>query len=225
MHYTGRGGPLSLRALDFRIEGATAFIIGGYSRAAGEPDVGKFTLTLVKGVDGNWLIFSDMDSGNGGTRKPVAAPTWFAEHIRLMTNGDGRWFADNSDYQSDDEPFDQYGLEWTSEMNGNLMRGRLFGVRDGEETGAFWTFSVMWDPARGRAMVYQVGGDGTLGVGHLTHSTRGEELVMDFTSPAGSSYRTRHTETTANGVRTSESFQHSEDGWQPSRTYHWRQRQ
>jgi ketosteroid isomerase-like protein len=63
-HYTGKGGPLSLRALAFATEGAIGYIIGGFSRSAGEPDVGKFTLTLRKAAGGRWLIASDMDNGN-----------------------------------------------------------------------------------------------------------------------------------------------------------------
>lgn len=64
-HYQGRGGPLSLRAFAFAAEGATGYIIGGYAEREGEPDAGKFTLTLVKRSDGHWLIMSDMDNGNG----------------------------------------------------------------------------------------------------------------------------------------------------------------
>jgi hypothetical protein len=63
-HYTGKGGPLALRALAFASEGATGFIIGGYARQKGEPDVGKFTLTLRRDASGRWLIMSDMDNGN-----------------------------------------------------------------------------------------------------------------------------------------------------------------
>ena len=63
-HYAGKGGPLSLRALAFSTEGATGYIIGGYGSAAGQPDTGKFTLTLRKDAEGRWLIVSDMDNGN-----------------------------------------------------------------------------------------------------------------------------------------------------------------
>lgn len=65
--YSGAGGPLSLRALAFATEGSVGYIIGAYSRHKGEPDVGKFTLTLQKGPDGRWLIVSDMDNGNART--------------------------------------------------------------------------------------------------------------------------------------------------------------
>jgi ketosteroid isomerase-like protein len=67
-HYTGQGGPLALRALAFSTHGSIGFIIGGFARAKGEPDVGKFTLTLVKGPQGPWLIQSDMDNGNARAR-------------------------------------------------------------------------------------------------------------------------------------------------------------
>lgn len=63
-HYTGQGGPLSLRALAYATEGSTGYIIGGFARQRGERDVGKFTLTLRKADDGRWLIVSDMDNGN-----------------------------------------------------------------------------------------------------------------------------------------------------------------
>jgi ketosteroid isomerase-like protein len=62
--YAGRGGPLSLRALAFATKGSVGYIIGGYSRDAGDADIGKFTLTLRKDHGGRWLIVSDMDNGN-----------------------------------------------------------------------------------------------------------------------------------------------------------------
>jgi ketosteroid isomerase-like protein len=71
-YYGGPGGALVLRAFAFATEGSTGYILGAFSRRAGEPDVGKFTLTLRKGTDGRWRIVSDMDNGN---RRPAAAPT------------------------------------------------------------------------------------------------------------------------------------------------------
>jgi ketosteroid isomerase-like protein len=62
--YADSGGPLALRALAWSVEGPLGVIIGGYTREAGEPDVGKFTLTLRRGAEGRWLIMSDMDNGN-----------------------------------------------------------------------------------------------------------------------------------------------------------------
>jgi ketosteroid isomerase-like protein len=66
--YTGQGGPLALRALAFSTAGSIGFIIGGFARTRSEPDIGKFTLTLVKGAEGRWLIQSDMDNGNARSR-------------------------------------------------------------------------------------------------------------------------------------------------------------
>jgi ketosteroid isomerase-like protein len=63
-YYKGPGGPLLLRAFAFATEGSVGYIIGGFSRQEGQPDVGKFTLTLRKSTDGRWLIVSDMDNGN-----------------------------------------------------------------------------------------------------------------------------------------------------------------
>lgn len=63
-YYKGPGGPLALRAFAFATAGAVGYIIGGFARQEGGPDVGKFTLTLRKGAGGRWLIVSDMDNGN-----------------------------------------------------------------------------------------------------------------------------------------------------------------
>jgi ketosteroid isomerase-like protein len=63
-HYHGHGGPLALRAIAFAVEGTAGYIIGGYAPRKGDPDDGKFTLTLRK-ERGRWLIVSDMDSSNG----------------------------------------------------------------------------------------------------------------------------------------------------------------
>jgi ketosteroid isomerase-like protein len=63
-HYTGHGGPLALRAFAFGQEGAVGYILGGYAGSRGQPDDGKFTLTLRRSADGRWLIFSDMDNSN-----------------------------------------------------------------------------------------------------------------------------------------------------------------
>ena len=62
--YAKAGGPLSLRALAYATEGSIGYIIGGFTRHKGDPDTGKFSLTLRKGADGRWLIMSDMDNGN-----------------------------------------------------------------------------------------------------------------------------------------------------------------
>lgn len=70
--YTGHGGGLSLRALAFAIEGNVGYIIGGYTSKAGEPDTGKFTLTLKRDAKGRWLIMSDMDSSNQRPKPPQA---------------------------------------------------------------------------------------------------------------------------------------------------------
>jgi ketosteroid isomerase-like protein len=63
-HYARQGGSLSLRALAFGTDGSVGYIIGGFARQKGDPDVGKFTLTLQKDGNGRWLIVSDMDNGN-----------------------------------------------------------------------------------------------------------------------------------------------------------------
>ena len=65
--YSGRGGPLALRALAYAAEGPAGYIVGAFARARGGEDDGKFTLTLRREA-GRWMIFSDMDNGNRPSR-------------------------------------------------------------------------------------------------------------------------------------------------------------
>jgi predicted deacylase/ketosteroid isomerase-like protein len=62
--YAEAGGPLALRAFASATDGNVGYILGGYAGNAGQPDDGKFTLTLRRGSDGRWWIVSDMDNGN-----------------------------------------------------------------------------------------------------------------------------------------------------------------
>lgn len=65
------GGALRLRALAFATADSIGYILGAYGYGSQGPgDIGKFTLTLRRGVDGGWLIFSDMDNLNPPRRRP-----------------------------------------------------------------------------------------------------------------------------------------------------------
>jgi len=95
-YYKGHGGPLSLRALAYAIDGSLGYIIGGYASAKGEPDTGKFTLTLRKQA-GRWMIMSDMDNGNA--RRPAASSgpavgevVFVCEHGTVKSVIAAQWF-------------------------------------------------------------------------------------------------------------------------------------
>ena len=101
-HYTGKGGPLALRALAYATAGDSGFVVGAYAEQRGQPDAGKFTLTLRR--DGaRWLIFSDMDNGNARTwlvpsdRDALAAidASWNALRVKADVDALGRLLADD----------------------------------------------------------------------------------------------------------------------------------
>jgi ketosteroid isomerase-like protein len=58
------GSPLALRAVQSATSGNIGYIIGAYTDKQGNPDRGKFTLTLRKDASGRWMIVSDMDNPN-----------------------------------------------------------------------------------------------------------------------------------------------------------------
>ena len=73
--YAGQGGaPLRLRALAAGTADTVGYIIGAYGYGDAPGDQGKFTLTLRRGLDGRWLIFSDMDNASRPPRPAGAVP-------------------------------------------------------------------------------------------------------------------------------------------------------
>jgi uncharacterized protein (TIGR02246 family) len=72
--YAGQGGgALRLRALAAATADTVGYIIGAYGYGNGPGEPGKFTLTLRRGPDRRWLIFSDMDNANRPPRPARAA--------------------------------------------------------------------------------------------------------------------------------------------------------
>jgi hypothetical protein len=72
VRYANSGGPLALRAFAYSTEDRVGYIVGGFARATGEPDTGKFVLALRK-EEGRWQIAADMDNGNQA--RMMIAPT------------------------------------------------------------------------------------------------------------------------------------------------------
>ena len=62
--YATSGGPLTLRAYDYSVEGDVGFIVGGYSSSPDRLESGKFVLALRRHASGRWLIAADIDNGN-----------------------------------------------------------------------------------------------------------------------------------------------------------------
>lgn len=157
---------------------------------------------------------------------PAAAPPppdWFLESLRGRTTDGGLWITDNAEYLEEDGGIDAYGIEWTAGFSATSMTGRLFGLRDGEETGTYWQFRTFWHPGTGEVRVYQFGADGTVGMGTLEirDSDGAEILVQDFYRPDGGSYRTRHV-TLVDGDREQGTSENWVDGaWETGRRYVW----
>lgn len=160
------------------------------------------------------------------TDAPTGAgvPGWYAEHLDYMTRDGGRWVAENSEYQSEQETTDQYVIVFSPEFGGTSMSARLFGVTDGEESVDFWHFNGFWDPVAEEAMLMQTGWGGGLGVGptwQIDETTIRSEQV--FSSPGGPVRTEAHifinTGPDQHVTRTESRVGDGE--WVPGRTYTW----
>ena len=139
----------------------------------------------------------------------------------------GSWRADNSEFLSEAEPFDAYQIDWTWGLGERSLHGVLVGVRDGHVVDTFWTMHRYWNPADRAVQFFQIGGDGTIGVGEEMLRPNGVIYVeQEFSSPAASApWTVIHEAVTDGGEHVTSSFDVDANGsLTPRRTYTWLRR-
>jgi hypothetical protein len=136
---------------------------------------------------------------------------------------EGIWIADNAAYKNENEPMEEYAIEWKLSPLKNSLYGRLYGLIDNKEVGTYWDFHKYWDTSTGKAVLMQIGGDGTLGIGYISFDNSSKsELIQTFTSPNGNSRLVGHrSEFTSEVMEVGSSFQIKEGEWIIDRTYTW----
>jgi hypothetical protein len=154
-------------------------------------------------------------------------PNWLVQEWEHLTYDTGIWITDNAAYQNENEPYDAYGLEWEWGLGKNSIKGKLFGIKDGENVGTFWEFRTFWHSGKEKAFTEQFGGDGTYGVGEISLRENDiPRMLQTFYSPDGSSYKVGHESvTTATEHKTTSYFVDGDDNWIKNRNYIWKPQQ
>lgn len=153
---------------------------------------------------------------------PATPPAWFLEEIATLTANGGRWVTDNSAYKNENEPFEAYGMVWSSSFDGVTMTGRLFGIKDGVETGNFWEFRQYWHPQERRAVLEQFGWGGVVGIGTSWREGETTKSRQTFYAPDGTASETGHASSFPDATtHITESFDIVDDTWSPRRKYVW----
>lgn len=154
------------------------------------------------------------------TAQEKKIPEWFLNDLEESI---GTWIADNKNYVSENEPFTHYGIEWSWGLGKTTMKGRLFGLIDGEGQGDFWEFRQYWDNVNEVAVVEQFGNGGMIGIGSLQpideYTT---ESVQTFSLPNGNSWKDRHISIRKKTELITTSYKMDSEGkWVENRTYSW----
>ncbi len=147
-------------------------------------------------------------------------PEWFTQN---MEKSIGTWITNNDVYKNQNEPFDQYEMEWVWGVGKQSITGKLYGIIAGKRQGLFWEFRQYWDVKKHQAMVVQYGGDGTIGIGAMIMK-KGQvfELTQAFVSTKGETTIHGHRSTFEKSKLITTSYNISEKGkWKKDRTYEW----
>lgn len=154
--------------------------------------------------------------------QPVSAPQWHLDEIAFLTRGGGRWIASNAEYKNENEPFDEYVIEWKQDY-AKSMSGRLFGVADGKPSVDFWRYRQYWHPGKGEAILQQFGAGGAVGVGPLRPDDGKMRLEQVFYPPSGGTNRMGHISYNPDAdTHVTESYAIQDGEWTLNRTYIWR---
>lgn len=153
-----------------------------------------------------------------GDPKPI--PEWYQKE---MARNIGFWVADNSAYQSPDEPFEEFRLEWHWAPGKMGIEGELYGMQNGRRTPTFWRFIQYWDPARGEVHIEQIGIMGGIGKGYLERLDDTHFRMNQWFQFAGGDYfMDVHHISVMEGYDLLTNYRLNEEGkWQEDRTYKW----
>lgn len=165
------------------------------------------------------LLATPLAAQSSDTAAPI--PAWALEDMARMV---GSWKTDNSAYQSDTEPFDAYGMEWTWILGQKSVTGQLYAFRDGEATAPFWQFRAYWHPGEARMVAFQIGRDGSVGTGTYERTSDDQtRSLQTFYDPTREMvYRVGHRTIFHDDRQVTESFDVDAAGtWTPRRTYTW----
>lgn len=156
-------------------------------------------------------------------QSPPAIPEWVLANWSDHASGSGVWVADNSAFKTEQEPFEQYGTQWTLCADKKCLRGRLFGSIGGKEVATFWEFFCFWDAAKNKIRIIQVSIGGAVGEGWIwlepDGSTKSEQRFVNLD---GSFSDSGHVTVFKNDSEMStQSFDISGGTWTPRRQYKW----
>lgn len=156
------------------------------------------------------------------TQAPQGPPAWLDQQMAGQVADGARWEADNSKYQSANEPFGTYVLQWAWGPGRRSITGRLFAIQDGKPTPPFWEYRQFWDPVTRTVRLQQLGGDGTSADGTLEQVRPGVyRLEQTFTAPDGRQWKERHDEEATLDKRVTSSARDTGGTQTPGRTYIW----
>jgi hypothetical protein len=173
---------------------------------------------VVAGLTAHGATRTDGES----VQQDAPMPGWLRQEMTRLAQGTGIWVTDNRLFMSDDERFDHYGLEWTWGPGKQSLKGRLYGIIDGNDVGTFWEYRMFWHPGESQAILEQFGSDGTYGVGVVTAGDQGgTRMDQTFYAPDGSTRRSGHESSWDDEAHLTQQLEWRDGGWAKDRLYRW----
>jgi len=191
-------------------------------RRGGGARRGVVALVLVTGIQ---MTLGSPASAQDRTRPRIDAET-ARELLASRARGGGWWVASNAEHRTrDDRVPDYYAMRYELVPGGFASTGCMWGGRDGEPLGPFWTFLSAWDPVEEALLLYQVNSAGAVAIGHGwpgDGSAADEVAIQQIVAPGQPSARIRHLSTLSHPdtLRT-RSFDWRDGTWMPRREDVW----
>lgn len=147
-------------------------------------------------------------------------PQWFLDDITEMN---GTWIADNSEFMSDQEPYTSYINEWNIGIDSKSLTGKIYGKSATNQKILFWEFRQYWDNELQKAVIIQFGNSNVIGKGEMYPIN--EELmesIQTFSLNDGRTWVEKHESKILQDTLITTSFEQlSDKSWKKKRTYKW----
>lgn len=159
--------------------------------------------------------------GMGQESSPI--PDWIKDDWAFRAAEGGIWIAGNEAYQSEQEPYDAYGIHWYYGLGKNSFKGQLYGITSGEKSGVFWEFFEYWDPATKTWVLTQINGSGMVGVGSQRLDSLNRFVsVQHFADLRGVQFDAGHKAWVEGDSLHTKSYDIIDGQWKDRRYYLWK---
>lgn len=175
-----------------------------------------------------WQRHDDVDGAADAPAKAAPTPGALAQSAGFLVEGDGRWRAENPDYDPDGDAGRYYGMNFRWGPHGQHIVGEIISIFDDGTTEKHWSLYLTYNPVTHTAILEQTGASGVYFRGEMRVDGDDRRTQTGLVYLPNGNARSVRDEIDIVDDRTyvSRVFERDEaGGWRLARTWTWRRQE